>query len=202
MGLRCVLWDFGDTLVDERWMRRAPPGVPEWSDVWSGVVSGALADRWNLGEATFEDVVDAVAPRLPMSRAEVLVHARRCCEQIAFFAAPMAIARASSLPQAIVTVNPDAFTSVIVPRYALDATFVPIVTSWQEHTLDKAELADIALHRIGDFEREDALLIDNIEANVVAWRARSGRGYRFRGEHRFRADLHGALRDLAATTRS
>ena len=200
MTLRCVLWDFGDTLVDERWMRRAPVGVPQWSEIWPSVVSGELAERWNIGAATLADVVDAVVGRLPMTRAEVLEHVRACCASIEFFAAPNAVARASRVPQAIVTVNPDAFSDWVVPAYRLDATFAPIVASWQQRTLDKADLADVARRGVGGaVARRDALLIDNVAANVERWIARGGRGYWFRGEARFAADLRGELRDLAAT---
>ena len=200
MTLRCVLWDFGDTLVDERWLQRAPVGVPQWPDVWKSLVRGELADRWNTGELTLGHVVDAVASTLPMSREAIGAHIGRCCAEVAFFPAPLAVARASRLPQAIVTINPDAFTQLVVPRYALDATFAPIVTSWQQRTLDKADLADIALRSIdGDIARAEALLIDNVQANVERWIARGGRAYHFRGEARFREDPRRELRDLAVT---
>jgi len=48
--LKCVLWDFGDTLVDERWMQRCPPTVPQWRDVWLRHVVDGVSEAWMVGE--------------------------------------------------------------------------------------------------------------------------------------------------------
>ena len=50
-----VLWDFGDTLVDERWMRRCPDACPTWEIAWVEVMR-ELADRWNVGDISFKEV--------------------------------------------------------------------------------------------------------------------------------------------------
>lgn len=200
MGLDCVLWDFGDTLADQRWMLRAPHDVPEWPDVWSRVTDGALGERWNLGHASLADVVEAVSACLPMTTEAVSDHVRRCCSRLRFFDAPLWIARHSAVPQALVTVNPDGFSELVVPTYRLDRVFEPIVTSWQERTLDKSTLGRIALERLGRrIAPSRALLIDDRIENVEAWKKGGGRGYLFRGEPRFREDLRSELRDLAAS---
>ena len=93
------------------------------------------------------------------------------------------------MPQAIVTVNPDLFTRFVAPNYALDTVFDTIVTSWQERTEDKARLCEIALERLGGSDRATALLIDNIEANVDAWRARGGQAFLFVSDEEFRRDV-------------
>jgi len=90
------------------------------------------------------------------------------------------------LPQAIVTLNPDLLSDIIVPHYALDTVFDTIVTSWEERSLDKAQLCRIALERLGGHDPAHALLIDNIEANVDAWRSVGGQAYLFRGDDAFR----------------
>src|SRR5262249_7992874 len=41
-----LLWDFGDTLADETWMRRAPIGCPDWPNAWTEVMR-EHADRWS-----------------------------------------------------------------------------------------------------------------------------------------------------------
>jgi hypothetical protein len=41
-GIDVVLWDFGDTLVDERWCWPCPPEVPGWTDAWRAFVAGEL----------------------------------------------------------------------------------------------------------------------------------------------------------------
>ncbi len=198
MSLKCVLWDFGDTLADERWMLEAPAAAPQLSRVWSEVAGGELADAWNRGEISDREIVAAVAARLAMTEQEVRAHSRLCCSRIRFFELPWTIARRRPLPQALVTVNPDGFSDFIVPHYRLDEVFDAIVTSWEERTLDKGEMGLTALKRLGgSVLPAEALLIDNKAHNVEAWVSRGGRGYLFRGEAEFQRDLGAELRELA-----
>ena len=88
MTLACVLWDFGDTLADERWMLEAPDGFPDWPRAWSDLAGGALADRWNRGEIGDREVIVAVAERLGMSEGDVRSHTQRCCDRIRFLELP------------------------------------------------------------------------------------------------------------------
>jgi len=89
-------------------------------------------------------------------------------------------------------VNPAIFTEIIVPRYELDRHFPVIVTSWQERTLDKATLCDIALGRLGaPGERASALLVDNRADNIERFRAQGGQGYLFTDDSTFARDLAG-----------
>jgi len=200
--LACVLWDFGDTLADERWMLEAPAGVTDWARVWTEVAGTELADRWNRGEISDREIVRAVAARLSLDEQAVRSHTRWCCSRIRFFELPWAVARRSSLPRALVTVNPDGFSDFVVPRYRLDEIFDAIVTSWEERTLDKGEMCLTALRRLGGgIAPREALLVDNKLHNIEAWAARGGRGYLFRGEAQFRSDLGGELRDLARSAK-
>jgi FMN phosphatase YigB (HAD superfamily) len=200
MPLRCLLWDFGDTLADERWMLRPFAGVPAWPEVWSELAASPLADEWNRGRVSTPEIVAELARRLGAEEERVLEHVRSCCAAIRFFETPLAVARASRLPQAIVTVNPDAFSDWIVPAYGLARLFAPIVTSAELGSLDKGAMGLRALEQLeGDCSPGEALLVDNKRHNLEAWAAVGGRGYWFRGEDRFRADLLGELADLHAT---
>ena len=62
------------------------------------------------------------------------------------------------------------------------------MTSWEEHTLDKARLCEIALERLGGDDPYEALLVDNIEANVDAWRSLGGQAYLFSSDDEFARD--------------
>jgi FMN phosphatase YigB (HAD superfamily) len=184
-----LLWDFGDTLVDERWMRRAPAECPTWEAVWVDVMADH-ADDWNTGRVRTEEIFGVLADRSGMSAAAVGAHARRCCESIAFNETAWRVARERRLPQALVTVNPDLLAAVVVPAYGLDEVFEVIVTSSAEQTDDKSALCDIALDRLGfTGPRSDALLIDNRLDLVQAWRDLGGAGYWFESDETFRADL-------------
>lgn len=183
-----VLWDFGDTLVDERWMRRSPPSCPNWESVWVGVMSD-LADLWNVAELSSADVYAVLAQRSGLSVDEVAGHAAACCENLMFHSAAWAAASARLCPQAIVTVNPDLFEQCIVPGHRLDEVFDAIVTSCTERTDDKVRLCEIALDRLEyDGPRGEVLLVDNRLDLVRAWETSGGQGYWFRGDDQFAQD--------------
>lgn len=188
-----LLWDFGDTLVDERWMRRPPAEFPTWEAVWLNVM-GDHADDWNVGRVGRAEVFGAIAERSGMSAAAVKSHARTCCERLLFNETAWRLASERRLPQALVTVNPDLFADFVVPAHGLDDLFDVIVMSFEELTDDKPTLCDIALDRLGfTGPRSDALLIDNRRDLVEAWRDVGGTGYWFQSDQQLRADLPSLL---------
>jgi hypothetical protein len=184
MAIRALLWDFGDTLVDERWMQAPMDGAPSWPDLYREFsAKGDLADRWNIGAATLDDVASAFAVRLGVDAARVRGHMQDCCRKVSFFPLIRELSDRCELPQAIVTINPDIFSTIIVPTYGLRDRYDPIVTSSQSHTLDKGDLCDIALERWnGRYARAECLLIDNKMECVTGWQDRGGSAYHFRNE--------------------
>ena len=186
--IKTLLWDFGDTLVDETWLQLPMPECERWPQAYRDLVyHGPLIDEWNLGNVDTNTVAEALADHLSLPVGKVLAHMELACKTIRFFEYVVAYAKSSSLPQAIVTVNPDIFSTVVATHYNLFADFPVIVTSWEERTLSKSEICDIALDRQGlNIERAEALLIDNKSENIDAWVAVGGAGYLFRGEQAFR----------------
>jgi FMN phosphatase YigB (HAD superfamily) len=185
--VRFLLWDFGDTLVDERFLWVSPPGVSGWTDCYRTIVSGDFGARWNSGAATTDELATEMAARLGMLEKTVRAHINRCCERIRFFDHAWTVAREHPFPQAIVTVNPDLFRARIVSKYGLTDVFDAIVISAEEGTESKVALCEIATERLGCGDPATALLLDNIEANVDAWRSRGGAAYWFRGDDEFAA---------------
>jgi FMN phosphatase YigB (HAD superfamily) len=187
-----LLWDFGDTLVDERWLWTCPDGHPEWAAHYRAVCGGEFGSRWNCGTASLDDLADELVARLGMTKDAVLAHARRCCGEIRFFEHAWAAACSRALPQALVTVNPDVFRDVVMANYPITGTFDTVVISAEAGTENKADLCDLAAVELGCEYPPHALLIDNIEANVDAWRARGGSAYWFRNDVTFATDLAAA----------
>jgi hypothetical protein len=191
MAIQAVLWDFGDTLADETWMPAPLPGVADWPAAYGRILGGGdLADRWNLGLATVAHVADELAAGLGVAGARVLMHMRRCCGEVVFHPEVMKPVAELGLPQAIVTINSDIFSEIVVPTYALADRFDTIVASWEEATLSKADLCDIAMSRQpGAVDRASCLLIDNKLENVLEWRGRGGKAWRFQGSAPLAAHL-------------
>lgn len=197
MAIRYVLWDFGDTLVDQDWMLRAPEAFPKWPQAWAEVARGKSENAWYVNDVTCEDIAQGVSKILGMPMSATMDHISHCCSNIRFFDAPLKTAQQSVLQQAIVTVNPDVFTRYVVPNYRLDELFPVIVTSWEEGTVDKPVLCARAVQRLGGQDaHEEALLIDNNEDAVRGWVQAGGQGYVFRGETKFVADLGSSLRGI------
>lgn len=185
MATRVVLWDFGDTLVDQHWMLQAPDSFPEWPQHWQRVLDESTAEAWFLGELKTEDIAQRMADSTGISFADVMQHMRAASKRVHFYPEVARLLDRTHAPHAIVTVNPDLFSQWIVPDYALADKFHPIVTSWEERSLDKAELCRIALDRFPEPVRpEHALLVDNLRENVEAWKNAGALGYIFAGESR------------------
>ncbi len=197
MTLRCILWDFGNTLADEDWMLRPPDAFPNWPEAWVEVARGASEEAWYVNEVTCDDIAQEVSALLGMPLSAVHKHIRHCCSNVLFFDASLRAAQESDLKQAIVTVNPDVFTNYVVSHYRLDEVFPVIVTSWEEGTVDKAALCAKAVRRLGGlWKHEEALLIDNNEDAVRDWEEAGGQGYVFRGETQLIADFASSLRGI------
>jgi phosphoglycolate phosphatase-like HAD superfamily hydrolase len=196
MRVQCLLWDFGDTLCDELSLWRVSP---DWMDVYRSFEHG-LGAAWSLGELDTGGFVAELAKQLPLSEAEILAHLKRT-ELFEFFPFTYAFFRARHLPQAIVTVNPAAFSEIIVPAFALDEVTDAIVVSAEEKTTDKAELCRRALERMNlGCAPSQALLIDNKPSNVDAWVEHGGIGYRYTTDAAFRRDVAGGIDGLYSET--
>jgi len=190
--LDVVLFDFGDTLAQEPFCVQAPPGCSDWREhVLAAYAEEGLAARWCAGETGFDAVVARVAARcaLPLeaTRAAMQHDWRhlRWNERTAAFARELGRAGRAAL----VTVNPEAFLTCIVPHHDLDRDFGVIVGSWEERTNDKVRLCERALERLGAPQRSAVLLVDNDARNVEAWQAAGGEGHWYRGDAAFAVEI-------------
>jgi len=183
--IQCLLWDFGNTLCDELSLWRVSP---EWMEVYRSFEDG-LGAAWSLGELDTAGFVAELARRMPLGETEILAHLKRS-DLFEFHPSTYAFFRARHLPQAIVTVNPTAFSEIIVPAFAFDEVADAIVVSGEEGTVDKGELCLRALERIApDLEPSRALLIDDKQPNLDDWAARGGIGYLYTTDAAFERDV-------------
>lgn len=184
MTIRAILWDFGGTLADESWMLAPMDGDEDWPGLYQEVLAADdLVRRWNEGDATTAEVVEALALRSGKGRGPIMAHMQSCCRRLKFNHRVLGLAAKGSLPQALVTVNSDIFTEVVASHYGLTKMFDVIVTSWQEGFSDKGLLCEIARMWLDpNLMPGECLLIDNIADNVAAWEARGGVGLHFTSE--------------------
>lgn len=189
MAPAVLLWDFGDTLVDERWLYRPPESCPAWTEAWTDTMR-QHGDGWSDGAIGRAVIFAAVADRTGMALADVERHARECCARLERHETAWRVATEHHASQALVTVNADLFGDWIVPTYGLAAMFDALVISCAERITDKNELCTIALDRLAfDGDRSEALLIDNRLDLVEAWRAHGGAAYWFQSDARFADDV-------------
>ena len=142
--------------------------------------------RWDLGQVTSADVAKELAQALGCQANKILTHMQWCSRNITFYPRIMGLAANLSVPQAIVTINSDIFSEVVVPAYDLTRRFSVVVASWQEGTVNKADLCEIAIERLpGAIEPRNCLLIDNKLENVEEWKQRRGVGLHFQDERSF-----------------
>ncbi len=106
-NIKCLLWDFGDTLCDERFIWGSGP---EWMEVYETFANDGLGASWNLGHIGTPEFAEALSPRMGLSAEAIIEHMHARCEHIQFFDSTYSFFKAKHLPQAIVTVNPDLFT--------------------------------------------------------------------------------------------
>ena len=194
-SVRCLLWDFGDTLCDERFIWSAGP---EWMEIYRTFDDGGLGNAWNLGKIDTTQFAEELSSRLEYSTDYIVSFMEERCKHIEFYEYTFAFFQKRTLPQAIVTVNPDLFTQVISPTWNLENFCDVIITSWEEGTDDKRVLNQLAIEKMGlGCEFDEAVLIDNKKSNIDDWVGVGGSGYHFLGDEKFEADLKNGLDSLS-----
>ncbi len=185
--IRCLLWDFGDTLCDEKFIWGSGP---EWMEIYETFDGDGLGAAWNTGEINTQTFAAELSQRLGQSVESVVAHMTERCNHITFFQRTYEFFKAHHLPQAIVTVNPDLFSDVIVPVCGFAEDCEVIVTSWEEGTIDKNILNRLAIERIGlSCTNGEAILIDNKQANIDHWAEIGGAGYVYTDDASFARDV-------------
>src|ERR1700722_18488640 len=101
MAVLYLLWDFGDTLADQRWMWPSPEGVPGWTARYQALPDSDLDERWNLGALTTSELMTASAPDIGATHESLMTHCDSRSRDVQFYEHAWAAARARVLPQAI-----------------------------------------------------------------------------------------------------
>jgi FMN phosphatase YigB (HAD superfamily) len=191
--IHCLLWDFGNTLCDELSLWRVSP---EWMEVYHSFDDqDGLGASWSLGDLETAEVAAELARRMTLSEAEIRDHLSRT-DLFSFFPFTYAFFRARHIPQAIVTVNPSLFREM-AQNLGLHEPTDTIVISGEEKTIDKGELCQIAIRRMGlGCANSEALLIDDKQSNLEGWADLGGTGYLYTTDAAFREHVAGGINGL------
>jgi FMN phosphatase YigB (HAD superfamily) len=196
-----VCWDFGGTLVDERWMRRPAPECPHWATLYDAVLSADpdWVSAWERGLAPTQDLVTRLSVATGLSEGAVSRHVITACEQVTCFPEASRAVRElrGGSRQACVTVNPDVFTRFVWPAYPLASQFEVVITSWETGIVEKPALVGLARARLGLAPDLGAcLLIDDKAANLRDFVTAGGVAYHYRGDDAFAVDYRAGLEGL------
>lgn len=179
-----VCWDFGDTLVDQDFMRIAPEGVERWKEVYNQVLAARpqWVEEWNLGTVPMSDLVQPLSAELGMEPMAVSRHLRLVWSQIVWYddASQLVNRLRGVVPQAVVTVNPHEFSG-IARACGLDSLVDLIVTSADLRSLSKVVMARHARTVLGlDADLRGTVLIDDRLDNLAEFADAGGRTVHYR----------------------
>ncbi len=195
-----VCWDFGDTLVDELFMRAAPRECPEWTQAFEQMVADRpdLFDAWDLGRATVNDAAIAMRQYVDLTPKQIARQMTANFADIHWFPEVRTLVErlARTYTQAVVTVNPHEYWA-----FAAGIGLMPLVdvhvTSAEVASASKVVMVERAREVLALPPGIDtSLLIDNKAHNIDEFTAGGGQGWWFRRD-RFEADAVAVFGDVA-----
>lgn len=196
-----MIFDYGFTLSSALYFQLAPPSCPDWPDLIQTLIfrDAAVMDAWFRGVLRLKDLADRMADATRLPSSEVLNYLRLGCAQLALNHAPLALAqqvRASSLRSALVTLNGDIFSDMVVRSQGLDTLFDVIVNSADVGQCNKAQLWPLVFRALGDdIGYHNTLLIEDNATQIALFRDLGGVAYQYQGD----AALHAWLSGTEAT---
>jgi len=193
--IRCVAFDYAYTLCSDHYFKELGPdfdglvhreifndNTPKW------------CDPWLRGELTAEDIVAHLAAFSGISHAHIMAQLRQGCAHQTMHPAIWQFAqaqRAQGRKTALVTLNMDIFSQVVVPSMGFDYVFDVIVNSADHRHDDKMMLWEYAFSQLDGCDFANSLLIDDNAKYVEYFRAHGGMAYQYTGDEDFARWLKG-----------
>jgi phosphoserine phosphatase len=192
--IETIVVDYAGTLSNGRYFHCAPAECPDLGRVASEVLfapDSALFDPWMEDRLCARDIATAIAPLVHRSAAIVERCMRERCRGLPLNAGVVEFVqtqRRLGRRAALVTVNVDLFTEIVVPDQHLDLLFDVIVNSADYGTLDKRNLWPIAFEELGG-GYATAFAIDDSLRNVRWFTELGGFAYCYTGDDALRSWL-------------
>ena len=183
---RCIIFDFAFTLCSDHY-------GSEYVDAIGEFVFGKDCKEWSQpwmeGRKTSRDIARYLSSKLLVSPEIILNDLTRSCSNLKFNPSVWDFAlkqRKAGRKTAIVTINADIFSNVVVPAHNLENIFDVIVNSADHGEPRKEVLWQMALDKLdGEYSFGDCLLIDDKANLVQRFRELGGRSYQYTDDDAF-----------------
>ena len=188
--IKSVIFDFDGTLSSGRYFSPlGPDALDAIGQLVFGGNSAQWADPWMKGDISCRDVAAYLSNQLPETEERILSALHDGCSNMPINAAVLdfaSLSRQSGRKTALVTVNMDVFTEIVVPAHGLDAVFDLVLNTADHGTLDKSTLWRKALVSFGpEHSFSSALLIDDSPRMTALFESLGGVAYRYQGNEGF-----------------
>jgi FMN phosphatase YigB (HAD superfamily) len=189
--IKCVVFDFGFTLSPDYYFQISPPNVPEWHQVFQEHIfrDPAITIPWMKGEITSRDVAMVIGRYIPLDTETILSTMDAGCKELSFNPAVWLFALMQKLAGrkiALVTVNMDVFTRVVVPAHKLARIFDVIVNSADVGEIRKEVLWPRAFEQLDNgIGYGNSLLIEDGVAEPAKFRLLGGYAHQYVNEKSF-----------------
>ncbi|MBU1049223.1 hypothetical protein KKG90_04280 [Candidatus Bipolaricaulota bacterium] len=192
--IRSVFFDFAGTLAPGRYFE--PLGQPSLDAVGElvfGDNSVQWADPWMRGELASEDIVSYLSDHLPEARDVIQSALQRGCLDMSLNPAVYEFAlqqRIAGRKTALVTMNMDVFSDIVVPAHGLGDLFDLVLNTADYRTLDKSTLWCKALDEFGsEYSFAKSLLVDDSPEMIALFRSLGGQAVQYVSDEAFQAWL-------------
>ncbi|MGB8214943.1 MAG: hypothetical protein WCE68_15450 [Anaerolineales bacterium] len=189
--IKCVVFDFGNTLSPDYYFKIAPPGCPQWYETIQEEIFEvpSIVISWMEGKLTSLDIAGILSKRIPLDIPTIMSIMEIGCEHLIFNQAVWDFAVAQKVAHrkaALVTDNMDVFSKVVVPAHGLDQLFDVIVNSSDFHEIDKEALWPIAFERLGGgIGYANSLLVEDGEHEPRLFQALGGYAHQYSNDATF-----------------
>jgi len=188
--IRCILFDFADTLCSELYFTQLGPEFQSLAT--EAIFAGRNKSRWSVpwcrGTLTSKDIAEHLSQLTEINPKRIPASLDEKCSHLEFNPNIWRFAqrqRAQGRHTAIVSINFDVFSRVVVSAHKFDRIFDVVVNSADYGVDDKIVLCAIAFSRLEGCTFDNSLLIDDQIKNVEAFRKRGGMAHQYTNDDKF-----------------
>ena len=192
--IKCVVFDFANTLCSDLYFNIPPCGCDNWTELLNTHVfdkfhKNVIETKVMNGELGTKSIAGIISEHVDLDTESVVKLMEEGCRDLKFNQAVLDFAveqKNKNNKIAIVSVNMDVFTKVVIPAHGLETIFDVIVNSFDYKVAKKEILWNIAFSKLGDgMTFSNSLLIDDGAENVNLFKQLGGYAYQYRDDESF-----------------